>query len=183
VSSGIDWFELDRAMQFEPVNAGADLNPDLAGFAERFPFGLDVPAFGDQFPDDVREFRRGDFPARLLLVIVRPDVFQPDFSQSSYERGFGVTIAQDVAAAFYLVDAPARILFVENALFRFGRVIERESRAQPGVLSLRFEPQTRPRLGVDLRVTQLFGQIEPGGLRFAQDFGHELADLIFRTVE
>src|SRR5262245_32697270 len=171
--------EIDRAAQFEPVNAGVDLHLDLAGVAESFAFGLDAPAFRHQFPDDAREFRRGDLPARLLLVIIRPDEFQTGLGQAIDERRFGVPVAQDVAAAFDLVDASARIILVENAAPRFGRVIERQSRAQPGVLPLRFERQAGLRHDVDFLKAQLFGQIEPGRLGFAQDFGHELADLIF----
>src|SRR5882672_10930127 len=109
--------------------------------------------------------------------MVRPDIFQADLGKASDERRLSVLIAKDVAAAFDLVDATALIVFFEDAASRFGRVIERQARAQPGVLFLRFESQTGLRSGVDLLIAQLFGQIEPGRLGFAQDFSHELANL------
>src|SRR5262245_61275836 len=175
--------EIDRAVEFEPVNAGVDLNLDLAGAAESFTFGLDAPAFRDQFPDAAGELRRGDLPTRLLLVIVRPDVLQAGLGQAPDERRFGVPVAQDVVAALDQVDAPARIVLVDDAAPRFWRVIEGQARAQPGALFLRLERQTGLRFGVDLLIPQLFGQIDPGRLGFAQDFRHELADLIFGNEE
>src|SRR5262245_36840938 len=115
--------------------------------------------------------------------MIRPNVFQAGLGQATDERRFCVSVAQDVSAVFDLVDAPARIVLVDNAAPRFGRVIERQSRAQPGVLPLRFEGQAGLRTGVDLLIAQLFGQIEPWRPDFAQGFGHEGADLIFGNGE
>src|SRR5262245_9877830 len=139
-------------MQFKPIDSRTDLKPDLAGVAEGFAFGLDAPSFRDQLTDGAREFCRGDLPARLFFVIARPDELQSDFGQASDGRGFGVAVAQDVAAAFDFEKAPAAVLLVDHTAPRFGSVIERQSRAQLGVPLLRFEHQAWLGTGADFLV-------------------------------
>ena len=47
--------EVDLAVQLEPVDAGRDLELELARLAVQLPLGLDAPALGRQLGDDLRQ--------------------------------------------------------------------------------------------------------------------------------
>jgi hypothetical protein len=158
--------EIDGAVQLEPVDAGANLDVDLAGPAVELALGLDLPALAKQGADDGLEVARG----QLQLVGVVGGVAEAELPQQGLGGALRLLVAQKHAPLGALVDAAAGLVGGDQLAVVLEGQLAPQPRRAPVVGARRVDLQARPGRHLDLLELQFLGQVEPGQVRDAEQF-------------
>ena len=169
--------EVDRAVQLEPVDAGADLDLERPRLPVELAVGLDVPALLDELAHRARQVSRGQVECLARPVaLVHGALAEARLPEARRGLPLGARVPSEEAAALRLEDARAVPIHADDGAV----VVEAERRAQPlraPVAGRRADPKAGPRRRGDLLVLELVGELEAGQARKPEERVEERAAL------
>src|ERR1700722_16329357 len=170
--------KLNGAVQFEPVDTGADLKVELARGAIELAFGFDMPAGRRQFVHYLRQLARRQFELWFAMRVGRRRPAPAELLQAVGGETLQSEVTQQHPGRRRLQYPPARIVVRHDHV----AIIETQFTAQflaiAPTLLVRLDGEPRARRERDLLIAQLLRQIERRKLRPAQQLSEEFVTLL-----